>query len=282
MQFARYVLEPAQTHLHLSLSTLPRFLAWQALRASEIKWQFTCCVYICTCLLYACVKARAHHQCPLDHDSADPPNLNIYSLCVYACTCALMCVCTCLCMHSMTVSFEGQRTISGSLFFIFITWVLKIELRLSSESLSPPSPGHLTGPPHFPFWDSLTEHDHRIHLFVPKPPQSCMLRIQVGATVSNFHVGAGDCVQALHFTHWAISVAPGLTLKIPRLIYLIWSICYFPGIRLNRNNRWKEQRWKTWGRQPKKSVWRWKLNLQNYVAYTYIGRNNWSCRVNWG
>lgn len=139
----------------------------------------------------------------------------------------------------------------------------------------PPPPRHLTGPPHFPFWD-------RIHLFVPTPPQPCMLRRQVGATVSNFHVGARDCVQALHFTHWAISTAPGLTLKIPRLIYLIWSICHFPGICLNRNNRWKEQRWKTWGRQPKKSVWRWKVNLQNYVAYTYIGRNNWSCRVNWG
>lgn len=51
-----------------------------------------------------------------------------------------MCVCTCLCMHSMTVSFEGQRTISGSLFFIFITWVLKIELRSSSESLYPRPP----------------------------------------------------------------------------------------------------------------------------------------------
>lgn len=211
-----------------------------------------------------------------------PPNLNSNSLCVCACTCALMCVCTCLCMHSVTVSCEGQRTISGSLFFIFITWVLKIELRLSSESLPPP-PSHLTGSPHFPFWDSFTAHEHRILLLVPTPPQPCVLRIQMGGSVSNFYVGAGvvagPSAVCKHFTHWAISAAPGLTLKIPRLIYLIWSVCHVPGIRLNRNNRWKGHRWKAWGRQPTKSVWRWKLNLQNYVAYTYIGRNSWSRRV---
>lgn len=150
----------------------------------------------------------------------------------------------------------------------------------------PPPPSHLTGPPHFPFWDSLTAHEHRILLLVPTPPQPCMLRIQMGGTVSNFYVGAGvvagPSAVCKHFTHWAISAAPALNLKILRLIYLIWSVCHFPGIRLNRNSRWKGQRWKAWGRKPTKSVWRWKLNLQNYVAYTYIGRNSWSRRVNWG
>lgn len=152
------------------------------------------------------------------------------------------------------------------------------------EPLPPPQPSHWPSPL------SFLRQSHWAWAQDPPvcatPPQPCMLRIQIGVTVSNFYVGAGLCAGPSavrkHFTHWAISAAPGLTLKIPRLIYLIWSICHFPGICLNRNNRWKEQRWKTWGRQPKKSVWRWKLNLQNYMAYTYIGRNSWSRRVNWG
>lgn len=126
-----------------------------------------------------------------------------------------------LCARSKAASCEGQRTVSGF-------W---------RQRSGCPAKTFIPKPSHWlshsltlkPIELARLASEHELtYLSLSSPthaPQLVHLRLQMW--------GTGDCSQVLllcglHFTHWATFLATGLTLTIPRLIYLLWSICHFP------------------------------------------------------